>query len=245
MTARKAVELDETLAEAHLAMADVYGNAWNWAAAEREHRRAIELNPNLAAAHRGYMFHLIIRGRNDEALAEGRRARELDPLSNATAHVYELLLERRFDEAVAAAKRLLAVDPSDPDMHTLVGYTYARKGQYQEAIAAYREAIRLGDDSRDTQMYLGEAYAKAGEPEKAREILKQLKEGKEYVSPNGLAILHAALGEREQAFALLERAYSAHDQQLVWLGVEGAYSPQLRSDPRFKDLLRRIGLARE
>jgi TolB-like protein/DNA-binding winged helix-turn-helix (wHTH) protein/Tfp pilus assembly protein PilF len=242
MAARKAVDLDENLAEAHLAMADVNSYAWEWAAAEREHKRALELNPNLAPAHRHYMFYLIIHGRDDEAFAEGRRARELDPLSLvATAPVYELLLAGQMDQAIEAAKNLLAADGSNPDLHTLVGYVYARKGQYAEAIAAYEKGIRLGDDSTDAQIYLGEAYAKARETEKARAILKQLEEGNGYVSPSALAIICAALGEKEKAFALLDRAYSVHDQQLIWLGIDGGYV-NLRSDPRFQDLMHRLGL---
>jgi TolB-like protein/DNA-binding winged helix-turn-helix (wHTH) protein/TPR repeat protein len=242
MAARKAVDLDENLAEAHLAMADVNLYAWEWAAAEREHKRAIELNPNLARAHRRYMFYLIIQRRNDEALAEGRRSRELDPVSSVhTTLVYELLLIRQFDQAIEAAKKLLEADQNNPEMHTLVGFVYARIGQYPEAIAAYQEGISLGDDSTDAQMYLAEAYAKAGETKEARALLKQLEESKEYISPTGLAIIHAALGENDKAFALLERAYSMRDQQLIWLGIEGGYLP-LRSDPRFQDLLRRIGL---
>ena len=109
------------------------------------------------------------------------------------------------------------------------------------AIAAYREAIKLGDSSPDTQIYLGAAYAKAGERGKAQAILKRLETGKEYVSPEALAILHVALGQREQAFALLEHAYAAHDKQLIFLGVEPEFDP-LRSDPRFQDLVRRVGL---
>jgi hypothetical protein len=98
----------------------------------------------------------------------------------------------------------------------------------------------LGDESTDAQIYLGEAYAKAGETEKGA-ILKQLQTGKEYVSPAGLAIILTALGEKDKAFALLARAFSLHDQQLIWLGVDGGYAP-LRADPRFQDLMRRIGL---
>lgn len=242
MAARKAVDLDENLAEGHLAMADVNLYAWEWAAAEREHKRAIELNPNLAQAHRRYMFYLIIHERNGEALAEGRRARELDPLSSVhTTPVYELLLTGQFDQAIEAAKKLLEADRNNPDLHSLVGYVYARTGQYPEAITAYQEGIRLGDDSTDSQVYLAEAYAKAGETEEARAILKQLEKGKEYISPTGLAIVHAALGEKDKAFALLERAYSVHDQQLIWLGIEGGYA-SLHLDPRFQDLMRRIGL---
>lgn len=242
MAARKAVDLDENLAEAHLALADVNEYNWEWAAAEREHKRTIELNPNLARAHRSYMFYLSIHGRNDEALVEGRRTRELDPRPGvATAPVYELLLTHQFDQAIEAAKKLLEADQTNPDLHTLVGFVYARKGLYPEAIAAYREGIRLGDDSTDAQIYLGEAYAKAGETEKARAILNQLQTGKGYVSPTGLAIIYASLGEKNKALALLERAYSLHDQQLIWLGVDGGYDP-LRADPRFEDLMRRIGL---
>lgn len=242
MAARKAVDLDENLAEAHLAMADVNLYAWEWAAAEREHKRAIELNPNLARAHRRYMFYLIIHRRNGEALAQGRRARELDPLPSVhTAPVYELLLTSQFNQAIEAAKKLLEADQNNPDLHTLVGFVYARTGQYPEAIAAYQEGIRLGDDSTDAQIYLAEAYAKAGETKEARAIIKQLEGGKEYISPTGLAIIHAALGEKDKAFALLERAYSAHDQQLIWLGIDGGYA-SLSSDPRFQDLMRRIGL---
>ena len=242
MAARKAVDLDENLAEAHLAMAEVNLYAWDWSAAEREHKRAIELNPNLARAHRRYMFFLVIHERNDEALAEGRRARELDPLSLVgTGPIYELLLARQVGQAVEAAKNLLDADQSNPDLHSLLGFVYARKGQYPEAIAAYREGIRLGDDSTDTQTYLAAVYAKAGETEKAETILKQLQSGKDYVSPVGLAMIHTALGEKNKAFTLLERAYSSHDQQLIWLGVEEGFA-SLRADPRFQDLMRRVGL---
>ncbi len=243
MTARKALELDENLAEAHLAMAGIELFAWNWAAAEREFKRAIELNPNLAPAHTRYMFYLIIRGQHEQAIAESKRAKELDPLSLGAnvAVVYGLILARQYDQAIESAKKLLELHQSIPRFHTLLGDTYAAKGEYPEAIVAYKDGIRLGDDSPDTQIALGEAYAKAGEPEKTRAILKRLETGKEYVSPVGLAALYAALGEREQAFVLLERAYSAHDQQLIWLGIERGYS-SLRSDPRFRDIMRRVGL---
>ncbi|HEX8096680.1 MAG TPA: tetratricopeptide repeat protein, partial [Pyrinomonadaceae bacterium] len=242
--ARRALELDEGLAQAHLAMAHIKSYAWDWAAAEREHKRAIELSPNLAAAHSSYFFYLGIRGRYEQAIVEAKLARELDPLSpdaNA-AVVYGLILAHQYDQAIEAAKKLLEQDRSNPEWHDLLGGTYAAKGQYTEAIAAYQEAIRLGDDSPDLQVVLGAAYAKAGEREKAQAILKRLETGKEYISPFGLAILQAALGEREQALASLERAYAAHDQQLVWLGVEDGLDP-LRPDPRFQDLMRRVGLA--
>lgn len=242
--AYKALELDESLPEAHLAVAGIKFFAWEWAAAEREYKRALELNPNHAEAHSTYMFYLTIQGHKEQALAEAKRARELDPLAPSikTADVYRLMLEGRFDEAIDAVKKLLEQDQSNPNLHNLLAFTYLKKGEYQEAITSFEQAIKLGDDSPDTQMYLSEAYARVGETEKARAILKRLETGKEYVSPVSLALIYTALGERERAFALLERAYSAHDQQLVWIGLEGASDPTLRADPRFQDLLRRIGL---
>jgi TolB-like protein/DNA-binding winged helix-turn-helix (wHTH) protein/Flp pilus assembly protein TadD len=241
--ARKAVELDETLAEAHLALAGIKYNVWDWAAAEREIKRAIELNPNLAWAHNTYAFYLSLVGRHEQAIAEIKYGRELDPLSTSTNWQVGnlLLIARQYDQAIEAAKKTLELDQNYAIAYTLLGYTYAAKKQYPEAIAAYREAIKLGDNSPDTQIYLGAAYAKAGEREKAQAILKRLETGKEYVSPEALAILHVALGEREQAFALLEHAYAVHDKQLIFLGVEPQFDP-LRSNPHFQDLMRRVGL---
>ena len=112
---------------------------------------------------------------------------------------------------------------------------------YREAIAEYQQAIKLGADTTGTQIYLGEAYAKAGERERAQAILKRLETSKEYVSPGELAVLYLALGEREQALASLEKAYAARDLQLQYLGVDPAFD-SLRGDPRFNDLLRRVGL---
>ena len=182
----------------------------------------------------------------DEAVIEMRRARDLDPLGRDanTSADYEYGMSRQPCKALEAAKKLVEMDPSNPNQHELLGGVYVWNKLYPEAIASFQEAIKLGDKSPDTQIELGQVYAKVGETKKAREILKQLESGKEYVSPIGLAILHLALGEREQTFALLERAYSAHDQQIIWLGVNGGFD-SLRSDPRFQDLLRRIGLTAE
>jgi TolB-like protein/DNA-binding winged helix-turn-helix (wHTH) protein/Tfp pilus assembly protein PilF len=243
MAAYKALELDDNLAEAHLAVSVIKRYSWEWEAAEREIKRAIELNPNLLKAHSEYMFYLIIQGRRDEAVAAAKRARELDPLSvGRPSFVYALLLERQYDQAIEAAKKLLERDPHNPDLLTLLGFTFARNNQFQEAIPHYQEAIKLGDDSNDVQLYLGVAFARTGQSEKAAAILKRLRAGKEYVSPAGLAMLLVQLGQQELALDLLDRAYSAHDQQLVWLGIEANFDP-LRADPRFKDLMRRIGLS--
>lgn len=241
--ARKALDLDESLAEAHLAMASVKQDAWDWPAAEREYKRALELNPNLSRAHVGYTFYLIIHRRDEEALAEAKRARELDPLSHGANKVvvFGLILTGQVDQAIEAAKKMLELDEHNPDVHVLLGMAYRRKKQYVEAIAAYQEGIRRGDDSPDTQLLLGQAYARRGETEKARAILKELEKGRQYVSPMGFALLYASLGNYEKTLVLLESGYDARDKDLIWLNVEESFDP-LRTDARFDDLLGRLGL---
>jgi serine/threonine protein kinase/TolB-like protein/Flp pilus assembly protein TadD len=243
--ARKALELDESLAEAHLALATIKLNAWEWTTAEREFKRAIELNQNLSTAHHGYASYLTDRGRHEEAAAEMKRARELDPLSlvvNLGVGV-RLYGARQYDQAIAAFKKTLELDKNYAPAHVFLGYTYAAKRMYPEAIAAYQQFIKLSGDDSSMQVFLGIAYAKSGQRAKALAILKRLQTKKEYVSPGELADLYVALGEQEQAFASLEKAYSAHDLQLQYLGVDQDLDP-LRSDPRFADLMRRVGLSR-
>jgi tetratricopeptide (TPR) repeat protein len=242
---QKALELDEGLAEAHYALANLNRDAWEWADAEREYERAIELNPNLALAHRWYASYLRVMGRFDQAIAEIKRARELDPLSLAVnANVGQTLYyARRYDEAIEALKTTRDLDPSYSLTPLYLGFKYAAKGMYADAIAEYQEAIKLGLDTNTTRIFLGAAYAQSGERERARSILQGLQASKEYVSPGELAILLAALGERDQAFASLDKAYQVHDLQLQYLGADPAYD-HLRSDGRFHDLLQRVGLVR-
>jgi serine/threonine-protein kinase len=244
--ARRAVELDESLPEAHLALAGVKMDAWDWTAAEHEIQRALELNPNLATAHRQYAWYLRIQGRLEESVPELKRVTELDPLSFSAieAELAVFLMYRQNEQALELAKKMLELNKSDPESHLRVGTLYSRLGKYREAIAQYQEAISLGDHSPDAQILLGHGYGLAGEHEKARAILQQLRTGKDYVSPIGFAYIHIALGEYEQAFAALETAYAAHDQQLIWLRGEVVYDP-IRSDPRFADLMRRVGLSPE
>ena len=242
-TAQTALTLDESLAEAHLALAGIKRTVWDWAAAEREYQRAVQLNPNLAGAHHWYATFLSLMGRHDQAIAEIRRARELDPLSlsvNLGVGV-RLSFARQYDQAIEALKKTLELDQNYAPAHIHLGYNYALKGMYQEAIAEYQKFIKLSGDDTSVQVSLGMAYASAGEREKAQAILKRLQTTKEYVSPGELAALYAALGEREQAFASLEKAYAVRDPQLQYLGVDRSFDP-LRSDPRFADLVRRVGL---
>ncbi|MCM3903564.1 MAG: protein kinase [Pyrinomonadaceae bacterium] len=241
--AQKSLELDEGLAEAHYALANLKTYAWQWADAEAQYKRAIELNPNLALAHRWYASYLRIRGQHEQAVIEIKRARELDPLSpgvNATVG-YLFFGARQYDQAIESLKKTLELHPNYPYAHLFLGFTYAAKGMYSDAIAAYQEAITLGLDTPSTQIHLGAAYARAGNREKAQAILKRLQPSKDSVSPGELAMLYTAMGEREQAFSSLEKAYETHDLNLQYLGVNPDFDP-LRADPRFQDLLRRVGL---
>jgi TolB-like protein/Tfp pilus assembly protein PilF len=240
---QRALELDEGLPDAHYTLANLKTDAWNWSEAEREFERAIELNPNLAAAHNAYSSYLSLVGRHEEAITAIQRARELDPLSVIIrANVgYRLYFARRYDEAIEILQETLRVDGNFALGHILLGYAYAAKRMYPEAISSYQEAIKTGGDTPGTQIYLGAAYAHAGESQKAHAILKRIQKDGNYVSPGELAVLHCALGQREQAISLLNQAYETRDLQLQYLGVDPAFD-SLRGDARFQDVLRRIGL---
>jgi len=241
---QKALELDPNLAEAQYAQANLKTYDWEWDDAERAYKRAVELDPNLALAHRWFASYLRLRGRHDEAITEINRARELDPLSpgvNATVG-YLLLNARQYDRAIESLKKTLELDQQYPYAHLFLGFTYGAKEMYPEAVAAYNEAIKLGLDTPTTKIYLAATYARAGNRHQAQKILEDLQRTKDAVSPGELAIFYTAMGDHEQAFASLEKAFKSHDPQLQYLGVSYWFDP-LRSDPRFQDLIRRIGLA--
>ena len=244
--ARKALELNENLANAHFAMGQFKRDAWEWQEAEREFKTAIELNPNLARAHGGYSRLLSLVGRHEEAIAEVKLSRELDPLSPIINANYgrALFRARRYDESIEVLKKGLELEADFPEAHLELGRTYTAKAMYREAIAEYQRANKLGDLSYALQIYSGATYAKMGDREQALSILKQLQTSTSYVSPAQLAILYAALDEPEQAFASLNAAYAAHDLWLQSLGVEPNYD-SLRSDPRFTDLMRKTGLPQQ
>ena len=182
-------------------------------------------------------------GRYEQAIAEAKRARELDPLwPVANANVgYAILHARRYDEAIEELKKTLELDQNFAYAHMLLGYAYAGKGEYARAITEYREARRLGRDNTSVRCYLGYALAKAGHRGEAEALLKHLETTKEYVSPAELAILYVGLGEKEKALAALERAYAEHDLQMQYLGIDPGYD-SIRSESRFQDLMRKIGL---
>jgi tetratricopeptide (TPR) repeat protein len=171
------------------------------------------------------------------------RAQQLDPLrmSVAQSRVDILGIYRQDDQALEGAKQILQANPNLPGAHIRVGYFYRRLGRNAEAIDEYLEAIKLGDDSGDAQLLLADAYARAGQRDKALAILKRFETGELYGSPFGLAMVHLALGDKERMYALLEEGYAMHDQQLIWLSGEWAFD-SVRSEPRFQDLMRRVGL---
>ena len=241
--ARKALELDDGLAEAHFSIAGIRINDWDWAGAEKEYKRAIDLNPNLSSAHRGYATFLSKKGQHDQAIVEIKRARELDPLStSANANIgYILYFARQYGQAVEQLKKTLEMDKNHGFTHVVLAYSYEGMGQYNEAISEYEESLRLHGENTSVQCYLGYALAKAGRRNEAESLLKRLETTKEYVSPAELAGLYIALGEREKALSALERAYAQHDLQMQYLGIDPHLDP-LRSEPRFQELIRKVGL---
>ena len=241
---QRALELDETLAEAHSELARIRLSEWNWAEAENEYRRAIELNVNLAEAHHKYSHYLSIMARHDEALVEIKRAQGLDPLRLGLRRqeAFALSLARRYDEALEKAERTITLEqPSHGSAYFGLALIYDSSGKYQQAIGAYRKAISIMGETTSLQCYLGYALAMSGKRKEAQSILQRLKTTKDYVSPTELATLHMGLGDKESAMALLESAYSQHDLQLGYLKVDSHFD-NLRSDPRFQDLVRRVGL---
>ena len=241
--AESAIDLDETLADGQYALANLMTYGWEWTEAERRYKRSIELNPNLALAHRWYASYLRLMGRHDQAIAEITRARELDPLSpgvNATLG-FLLLSAGRHDQAREALEKTLELDRGYPYAYLYLGHVYMAQRDYENAIAAYRQAAALGLDTPPTQIALGSAYAYAGQTDRARAMAGELRDRTKNVSPAELAILMVALGEREQALTSLENAFRVRDSHLQQLGVEPGFDP-LRAEPRFTDLLQRIGL---
>jgi eukaryotic-like serine/threonine-protein kinase len=246
--ALKAVKLDDSLAEAHASLAFIAEiHEWDWATAEREYKRALELNPGYAAGHNWYAGYLMYVGRFDEGIAEAKRARDLDPLSlpvnNALAG--RLLVAGRVDEALEQLKKTLEMDPRFAPAHQTLGWAYLNMGKHEEAIQEFQQALQLsGTDDTNPIVDLGFAYAAAGKREQARKILAKLKKLHEQgVVPSGsIAILYGALGELDEAFAWLEKAYEERDPELTYIKVPARRFEPLRHDPRYQDMLRRMGL---
>jgi serine/threonine-protein kinase len=242
--AMKALEIEDTLAEAHGSLAWarlVY--EWDWSAAEQEFKRAIDLNPNYGTAHHRYALYLASLGRLDEALAEIRRAQELDPLSPMiNVNVGTIFFyARHYDQAAEQIRRALELDPNFAFAHWYLGRTYEQKSMHREAVRELQKAARLSEENPNFMAPLGHAYARAGQRAEAWKVLEQLKElsKRAYVPAYAMVDIYTGLGEKEEAFTWLEKAYEQHCSWLVWLKVDPELDP-LRSDPRFQHLLRRM-----
>ena len=239
----KALELDDALAEAHAMMAAIKKDGWDWSGAEASYKRALELNPNLPDAHIRYSSYLSGMERHTEALLEARRGQELDPL-RVSLRFHEastLYLARRYDEAIRKMQEAIEFNPNHGTPHVGLGLMYQANGKYEQAIIEFQKAARILGETTSIQCYLGYAFAKSGKRSEAQATLEKLKTTKDYVSPTELAYLYVGLGETEGAFASLEKAYAAHDSQLQFLRIDPFFDP-LRSDPRFAQLLKRVGL---
>ena len=244
--AEKAIQIDDTLAEAYAALAQVSASySYDWSSAEREFERAIQLNPNYATAHQWYGGMLSRMGQRERGLAEVRRAQELDPLSliiNQNVGWY-LYLARQYDQGIEQLRKTLELDTSFGPTHDLLGLCYVRKGMYQQGVAELRKAISLTGGDPNIKAELGNAYAAAGRRKEALEILDELTalSKRSYFSPYSIASIYVGLGDKDQAFAWLQKAYEEHDIWLSLVKVEPAFDP-LHSDPRFAELEGRIGL---
>jgi tetratricopeptide (TPR) repeat protein len=240
-----ALKIDDTLAEARTSLAFIK-HRWDWARAdaEAEFKLAIRYKPTYAPAHQWYSSFLVAMGRFDEAIAEAKRAQELEPLSFiGNSHLgWILYLAGRYDEAIDHCKRLLDVDPNFFPARRYMGLAYEQKGMYQEAIAQFQQGVKLSGSPLMISL-LGHAYAVSGRKADAQRVLAELDQQKQkYVSPYTIATIYAGLGEKEQAFKWLERAFEDRDIWLMNLGVDPLFKT-IRSDQRFSQLLGRIGLA--
>ena len=243
--ATKALEIDETISEAHTQLAwtkFLYDR--DWAGAERSFRRALALNPSNATAHEGYAMYSVAIGQPTEALAEIRRAEKLDPLSLLIKADKGCILyyARQPDEAINELLETIDMDPNFAITHFFLGQAYELKGMFSQAIAEFQKAITLSGGSRPSGT-LGHVYAVSGKKGKALKVVgeQERRSRRQYVSPYDIALVYGALGDSDRAFAWLERAYQDRYWMMAFLKVDPRLDP-VRSDPRYTDLLRRSGL---
>lgn len=243
--ALKALDLDETLAEAHLSLASIRMRYdLDWSSAEKEYKRAIELNPTDARMHQWYASLLSARGRHDEAIAEIERAKELDPVSVVINSISGMLLfhARRYDEAITVLSKTLEMDPAYGHARGYLAGVYEQKGMFQQAVAAFKKNVEM---NRETSLQaLGHCYAVAGKRNEAVAILDELKalSKQKYVPAYFIAVVYTGLNDKAQAIEWLEKGYQERSGALNFINVDPRFDV-LRSDSRFLDLLRRMGFA--
>ena len=244
--ASKALAIDPSLAEAYTALGYVKLFNWDWTAAEQDLKRAIDLNPNYANAHNVYATYLLAHGQVDESIAASDRARELDPFSLAISAQRGFLLEnaRRYDQAIEQLRGVIAMDANHYQAYWILGHTYAANKQFGQAIAASEKAVELSERAPGALGILGLVYGLAGRKDDANKILSELLElsKRRYVTPAALVNVYIGLGQNDQAFVWLEKTFQERSNYLTYLKVFPIIDP-LRSDPRYVDLVRRIGLS--
>jgi tetratricopeptide (TPR) repeat protein len=243
MAALKSLEIDPNLAQAHVALARVLAEyEWDWAGAESEFKRAIELNPGYPVAHQYFGLYLSWVERHEEAIAEGQKAVELDPLSLPANNSlgWRFILARQYDRAMEQLEKTLDMEPNYALARLNLGMVYIKKRKYSEGIEECKKAVTLAGQMPMYLSVLGYAYASAGRKAEAESMLGGLKRmsKRTYVSPAAIARVYAGLGERNEAFAWLERALQERSLSFP-PNVDPAWD-SLRSDPRFQDLLRRM-----
>jgi tetratricopeptide (TPR) repeat protein len=244
--ARRALEIDATLAEAYTSLAAIADcHDWDRAEAERLFRRAIELNPNYATAHHWYSDLLTSVGRYDEALAAVRKAQDLDPLSMIISNSIGTVLyyAGRYDESIEHFLQVIDLDPRFPPAWRGLGGAYETTGRYEDAVAAFEKTRDLTGGSAYSVMALAHCYALWGQREKALAIVEELRRDapRRYVSPYSMAAVHVALGEVDAAFECLQRSLDEQDRALVWLPVAPRFD-RLRGDPRIRPFLVAVGM---
>jgi tetratricopeptide (TPR) repeat protein len=243
---QKALALDDRLPDAHATLASIrfYGN-WDWPGAESEFKRAIELSPSYAEARRTYSDFLSEMGRHDQALAEIRTAQELDPFAAATilAGGWAFYYAREYHRAIEQCRTVLDLDSRSVSARDCLGSAYLATAAYDQAIAEYSALVTSSGNDPLRLASLGCAYALSGRKRPARRVIAQLTAASKihYVPPYFLGLIHAALGDKDESFSWLQRAYEQHDSYLVRLKVEPVIDP-LRSDSRYRELLRRMNL---
>jgi len=247
--ALKALQIDGTLAEAHTSLATIHLlYDWDLAACDREFRRALELDPNYTLAHHLYSHCLLALGRTEESLFESKRALELEPLHLVIGgHLgWHYLYARQYDQAIEQFRKTLELDPAFPQAQRYSAWAYLQKGMHSEAIAALRAALDAVGRKPEIEGELGHAYAVAGRRSEALAMLEGLRHLSEtrYVSPYSVALVHAGLGDRDQAFAWLDKAFAERSDYMPYLMLEPMLDG-LRSDQRFVALVERVGLLRQ
>ena len=243
--AERALALDDSLAEAHTSLAAALEYEWNWSAAETQYARAIELNPNYETAHHWYSAYLISRKRFDEAISESRRALELDPLSLIinTSLGRALHCGGQHDRAIEQLRKTLELDPNFAEAHFQLAMAYEGKGSFDDAIKEFEKFKELsGDES--ARAWIARVYAESGKRNQAIKMVSELtgKSRSAEASPYPIATIYAALGDKDRAFEWLEKVYEQRSYYVVFLNSDRALEG-LQNDPRFAELLRRIGLA--